>query len=120
MEQRSRDGGVIGGYGRGVLILVLVASGGCSNIIPIAADHGPVPLDSARAVAIARRNVCGAPGSATDAACVVRSYERTGGRYVIVVDRHPPAGSDRLAVTLRDNGMRAEVTPLDSVIPKPR
>src|SRR6267378_7874530 len=83
-----------------------IVSGGCSNIVPMAPDHGPVPLDSARAVAIARRNVCGVPGSATDSACVVRSYERTGGRYVIVVDRHPPAGQDRLAVTLRDNGMR--------------
>ena len=88
----------------------LFVGAACSNLVPMAADHGPVPLDSARAVAIAQRNVCGAP--TTDSTCVVRGYEQTGGRFVIVLDRRPPAGNDRVAVTLRDNGMRVSVEPI--------
>ena len=87
----------------------VVAAAACSNVIPMAADHGPIPLDSARAVAIARRNVCGA---ATDSTCPVYSYERTQDRFVVVLDRRPPAGDDRVAVTLRDNGMRINVEPV--------
>jgi len=89
-----------------------IVSGGCSNIVPMAADHGPVPLDSARAVAIARRSVCGAPNNATETTCVLQGYQRTDGRFVVVLERRPPAGNDRVAVTLRDNGMRVEVAQL--------
>jgi|SRR6266487_4424339 len=89
---------------------LMAGAGACSNVIPMAADHGPLPLDSARAVAIARRSVCGA--GAADSTCAVRGYERAGGRFTIVLDRRPPAGNDRVAVTLRDNGMRVNVEPI--------
>ena len=92
------------------VIAVVISAAACSNVIPMAADHGPIPLDSTRAVAIARRNVCGA--DATETTCPVYSYERAGGRFVVVLDRRPPAGDDRVAVTLRDNGMRVNVEPV--------
>jgi len=101
-------------WGAGATLLIGgFVSAGCSNIIPMAADHGPIPLDSARAVAIARRNVCGAPTSGTDSSCVLQGYEHTAGRYVVILERRPPAGNDRVAVTLRDNGMRVEVAQLE-------
>jgi hypothetical protein len=88
-------------------VLAIVA---CSNVIPMAADHGPIPLDSTRAVAVARRNVCGSV--AADSTCPVYSYEHAGSRFLVVLDRRPPAGNDRVAVTLRDNGMRVNVEPV--------
>ena len=59
-----------------------------------------LPLDSARAVAIALQNLCGAPSILRDTTCLVRSYEHTGGRHLVVLDRRPPAGNDRVAVRL--------------------
>jgi hypothetical protein len=72
------------------------------------------PLTSARATDIARRDVCGAPGTGSDTACTVRSAAPIPGGYRVLVDRRPPAGSDRLAVDVRKGGSRVEVTPIDS------
>jgi len=56
--------------------------------------------------------MCVAPTSATDSSCVLRGYERSAGRYVVILERRPP-GERRVAVTLRDNGMRVEVAQLE-------
>ena len=78
-------------------------------------------LTPAGATAAARRNVCGPPGSAGDAACETpAAAERVAGGYRVVVERRPPAGSDRVAVVVRRHGRRIDVTPLDSVAPAPR
>jgi len=60
------------------------------------AEHEAAEVDSARAIAIALRNLCGVP--AVDTTCLVRSYEYTSGHHVVVLDRRPPAGNDRVAV----------------------
>ncbi len=97
-------------WGAGATLLIAgLAGAGCSNLIPMAADHGPIPLDSARAVAIAQRNVCGPPAAVAEGTCILRGYQRSADRFVIILDRRPPAGNDRVAVTLRDHGMRVEV-----------
>lgn len=89
----------------------VLTAAACSNAIAMAGDGGSVPLDAPRAAALARRRVCGAPGTPTDSACVVRRVERVGGDYLVVLDRQPPAsGGDRVAVRLRDDGMRVEVS----------
>ena len=87
--------------------------------MPVAGAGGPIPLDSARAVAVAQRNVCGKPLPPSDTTCVVRGYHRSGGRYEVVLDRRPPAGNDRVLVTLLSNGTRIEVAPVDSTTGKP-
>ena len=71
----------------------------CDTPLPVAPEREAevsLPLDSARAVAIALRNLCGVP--AVDTTCLVRSYEYTSGHHVVVLDRRPPAGNDRVAV----------------------
>jgi hypothetical protein len=68
------------------------------------------------AVRVARQSVCGAPGSVTDAACTVRGVERVGRSHRVLIDRQPPAGSDRLAVMVR--GGRVEVAQRDSTAPR--
>ena len=67
------------------------------------------------AVSAARKAVCGS--RAADSVCVVRSVERVEGGYRVVVDRRPPAGSDRLAVLVRGGwiGGSIDVTPMDTV-----
>jgi hypothetical protein len=66
------------------------------------------------AIAIARRNVCGAPGTVPESACVARSATAISGGYRVIVDRRPPAGNDRVAVDVRRGGDGIEVTPIDT------
>ncbi len=71
----------------------------CDTPLPVAPEREAevsLPLDSARAVTIALRNLCGVP--AVDTTCLVRSYQYTSGHHVVVLDRRPPAGNDRVAV----------------------
>lgn len=68
------------------------------------------------AVRVARQSVCGAPGSATDAACTVRGVERVGRRHRVLIDRQPPAGNDRLAVIVSRG--RVEVAQRDTTVPR--
>lgn len=91
------------------LLFAATALAACSTNVR-AADGGAVPLDSARAVAIARRAACGAPGSATDAACTLRGYSVADGKPVVTIDRRPPAGNDRVAITLANGGNRVSMT----------
>lgn len=88
----------------------LLAASGCAHL---------GPPSGTRAVEVARRNVCGAPGSETDRGCSVHEHERVRGGYRVVVDRRPPAGNDRVAVTLGGNG-RIRVETLDGVAQPPR
>lgn len=81
--------------------------------------HAAPQVDT-RAVARARRSVCGAPGSSTDSACTVRAQERVPGGYRVVVDRRPPAGHDRVTVTVHDHGRRIDVEPTDTTAEPPR
>ena len=101
-------------------LLVAVATGtiGCGGLVPFAGAGGPFPLDSARAVAVAQRNVCGRSMPPSDTTCVVREYHRNGGRHWVTLDRRPPAGNDRVVVTLLGNGS-IEVAPVDSATRKP-
>lgn len=73
------------------------------------------PLTSMRASAIARQRVCGSPGSTTDAACAVESTTAVKGGYRVVVMRQPPAGNDRIAVTVQRGGKQVLVTEIDAV-----
>ena len=103
----------------GLLLTISVAIAiGCTSLRSAAESSGLVPLDSARAITIAQHNVCGdvAPG---DTSCVVRGYHRSGGQFEVLLDRRPPAGNDRVLVTLRDNGSRIEVTPVDTTSARP-
>jgi len=97
----------------------LIAIASCGGLIPVAGAGGPVPLDSARAVAVAQRNVCGRPMPPSDTTCAVRGYQHEGGRYLVTLDRRPPAGNDRLIVALYQNGTRIVVTPVDSTTHRP-
>ena len=103
-------------------LLLLVASAGaviaCGGLRSAAADVGLVPLDSARAVAVAKHNVCG-DVSPADTTCVLRGYRRSGGQFEILLDRRPPAGNDRVLVTLRGSGS-IDVTPVDTTSGRPR
>ena len=66
-----------------------------------------------RAIATALDGVCGPVGTAArDTSCVVRSAQRLGRGYRVVIDRRPPAGRDRLSVLVR--GGSIEVTPIDT------
>jgi hypothetical protein len=60
------------------------------------------------ALAAARRNVCGEPGGATDAACTTLGYTRVNGGYRVVIARRPPAGSDTVAVTVHGGDFTVE------------
>ena len=73
-------------------ISILAAAAGCAHLRP---------MESERAVEIARRSVCGAPGTVADEACQVREYQRIRGGYRVLVERRPPAGDDRVLVTVR-------------------
>jgi hypothetical protein len=101
-----------------VLIACTVIAVGCGSLRSAAESTGLVPLDSARAVAVAQHNVCGdvSPGDPT---CVLRGYRCSGGRFEILLDRRPPAGNDRVLVTLSDNGSRVDVTPVDTALVRP-
>ena len=95
------------------LLTCVTAAMGCGGVRSVAESVGLVPLDSARAVAVAQHNVCGdvSPGDTT---CVLRGYHRSGGRFEILLDRRPPAGNDRVLVTVRGNGSQIEVTPVET------
>jgi beta-lactamase regulating signal transducer with metallopeptidase domain len=58
------------------------------------------PLDSARAIAVAVDKLCGGQFALTDGTCFVRGYQRTSDRHLMILDRRPPAGNDRLRVEL--------------------
>jgi hypothetical protein len=77
-------------------------------------------LSQREAILYARSNVCGA--NAADSVCVVRSVAPTDHGYVVVIDRRPPAGQDRLSVEVR-GGMFADphirVTPMDTAARRP-
>lgn len=97
----------------GAFVALVVATGAlvgaCETPLPVASDRrsaGSVaqPLDSARAIAIAVDNLCGGEFSLRDATCFVRGQQRTGDGYVVVLDRRPPAGNDRLRVELVGSG----------------
>ena len=104
-------------------LLVLVAGTfvviSCGGLRTVAESTGLVPLDSARAVAVAKHNVCGDVSSG-DPTCVLRSYQRSGGRFEILLDRRPPAGNDRVLVTVRGNGSQIDVTQVDTASGRPR
>ena len=101
------------------LLVCTSAATGCGTLRSAAESAGLVPLDSARAVAVAQHNVCGDVGPG-DTSCVLRGYSRSAGRFEILLDRRPPAGNDRVLVTLRDNGSRIEVTPVDTASARPQ
>jgi hypothetical protein len=103
-----------------LLLLVTFASAviGCASLRSAAESTGLVPLDSARAVAVAQHNVCG-DVSHGDTTCVLRGYSRSGDRFEILLDRRPPAGNDRVLVTVRGNGSRIDVTPVDMASARP-
>lgn len=94
--------------------LALAALAGCSNIIPMAGDNGPVPLDSTRAVALARRNVC-ASGPGADSLCPVLGYQAKGGTQAVTFLRRESGLGDTVLVRLHDHGMRMEVSPISPV-----
>jgi hypothetical protein len=91
----------------------------CGRLISAAGSTGLIPLDSARAVAVAQQNVCGQPMPLTDTTCVVRDYRQVHGEYTVTLDRRPPAGNDRVVVTLLDNGTRIRVAQVDSTTHRP-
>ena len=82
----------------------------------LGAAVGMSTLDSAEAVAIAQRNLCGGASGPT---CAVHDYRRVGGRYIVTLDRRPPAGNDRVVVTLLHNGTDIQAAEADSVAAKP-
>jgi len=100
---------------RGSITVILATGVGlgaltaCGGFIPMAGAGGPVAMDSARAVAVAERNVCGRAMTPSDTACVVKGYSYADGRYTVRLDRHPPAGDDHLIVVLTENGQHVEV-----------
>ncbi len=98
-----------------VIPITIVAD--ANSCAPVFSALGVATLDSAEAVAIAQRNLCGGASGPT---CAVRDYRRDGGRYIITLDRRPPAGNDRVIVTLRNNGTTIEAAEADSVMQKPK
>src|SRR5258705_11768585 len=84
-----------------ILLVLATCAGallGCASLRPAAESIGLVPLDSARAVAVAQHNVCG-DASPADRSCVLLGYRRSGGRLDILVGLRPPAGNDRALVS---------------------
>jgi TonB family protein len=99
----------------GAAAAVVVGAGAaiaaCETPRPVAPQ--PVALlDSARAVALARQNLCGEPSVVRDTTCLVRSYLHTDIHDIVVLDRRPPAGNDVVAVKLsgRDGNLDLEAT----------
>ena len=101
-----------------LLAVSAVAAIACSSLRSVAKSAGLVPLDSARAVAVAQHNVCG-DLVAGDTSCVLRGYRRSGGKFEVLLDRRPPAGNDRVLVTVNGNGSQIEVTPVDTTSGRP-
>ena len=95
------------------LIALAAMTSSCASVLGAV---GLNTLDSAEAVAIAQRNMCGV---ASDDTCPVREYRRVGGRFIITLDRRPPAGDDRVIVTLRHNGTDIEAAEADAVSRQP-
>src|SRR5260370_9978086 len=93
-------------------ITIVAVANSCA---PVFSALGLATLDSAGAVAIAQRNLCGGARGPT---CAVRDYRRDGGRYIITLDRRPPVGNDRVIVTLRDNGSTIEAADAESAVQK--
>jgi len=83
----------------------------CANMPVIG---GLFSIDSTQAVATAERNVCGHTIVPPDSTCVLRGFAHPDGHYVVVLDRHPPAGNDRVAVTVSKNGGQVIVAPVDT------
>ena len=77
----------------------LVGTIACGGVLR-AVGVGVAPTDSAQAVAVAERNVCGHAMPSSDSTCVVIGVNHRDGPYVVTLDRHPPAGNDRVNVTL--------------------
>jgi len=86
----------------------------CASLRSAARIVGVIPLDSAEAVAVAQRNVCGQAMPEGDTTCVVRGYRHAKGEYIVTLDRRPPAGNDRVVVRLRGNGSDVLVEEADS------
>ena len=86
----------------------------CASLSSAAGSVGLIPLDSAGAVAVAQRNVCGQAMPKGDTTCVVRGYQHAKGEYIVTLDRRPPAGNDRVVVRLLGNGSRVLVEEADS------
>lgn len=63
------------------------------------------PAGRRGAVETALQNVCGSPRATLDSTCVVRDVIRVSHGYQVVIDRHPPAGNDRVAVVVRPAGV---------------
>jgi hypothetical protein len=90
----------------------VIALAGCASIgVPVAGDGRFGPIDSTRAVRLARRNVCGEAAANGDTACVLMKYESGRGYHRVVLERRPPIGRDVLVVTLRRGGERIDVEP---------
>lgn len=84
----------------------------CGGVLRAVGAGDLVPMDSAKAVAIAEKNVCGRAMPADDRTCVVVGYAREDGHPVVTLDRNPPAGNDRVSVTLKNGGDAIEVAPV--------
>ena len=104
---------LVSAFTAAALIVLAAMTSSCANVLALA---GLTSLDSTEAVAIAQRNLCGGASGDT---CAVREYRRVGGRYIITLDRRPPAGNDRVIVTLRHNGTDIEAAEADSVPRQP-
>jgi hypothetical protein len=61
-------------------------------------------MDSTQAVVVAERNLCGRVMPSSDSTCVVIGVAKRDGRYVVTLDRNPPAGKDRVNVTITGGG----------------
>src|SRR5438876_3969228 len=85
----------------------------CASLRSASGSVGLIPLDSAGAVAVAQRNVCGQAVREGDTTCVVRGYRHARGEYIVTLDRRPPVGNDRVVVRLLGNGSRALVEDAD-------
>jgi hypothetical protein len=81
------------------------------------------PAGQRGAVETALQGVCGSHRATSDSTCVVRDVTRIAHGYRVVIDRHPPAGNDRVAVVVRPAGViggsRIEVRQLDTASTAP-
>ena len=78
----------------------LAGTTACAGALRAVGMGSLAPMDSAQAVAVAERNVCGHVMPSNDSTCVVIEVNHRDGPYVVTLDRHPPAGNDRVNVTL--------------------